>query len=163
MNEDFAKEFKTFREQIYGIVSEHDVILRALVGSNSEKIVSTFDDTAALKVIDLYPIWQTEITVTADDRYQYEGKLYKAIQSHVTQADWAPDVTPALWTVIDVEHMGTVDDPIPASRGMEYEYGKYYIEEDIIYLCEREGEVAGGKVTLQYLPSELVGQYFRVV
>lgn len=162
MNEDFAKEFKTFREQIYGIVSEHDVILRALVGSNSEKIISTFDDTAALKVIDLYPQWQADLEVSVGDRYQYNGKLYKCIQSHTTQADWTPDVTPAMWTVIDVQHAGTIDDPIPASRGMEYEYGLYYIESDVIYLCERTGEAAGGKVTLQYMPSELVGQYFTV-
>ena len=27
-------------------------------------------------------------------------------------------------------------------------------------LCQREGEEAGGTIVLQYLPHELVGQYF---
>ena len=29
-----------------------------------------------------------------------------------------------------------------------------------LYLCERTGEAAGGVIVLQYLPHELVGQYF---
>lgn len=122
----------------------------------------TADDQTAARALDLYPMWEADIAVSIDDRYQYEGKLYKVIQAHTTQADWAPDITPAMWTVIDVQHAGTIDDPIPASRGMEYEYGKYYSEGESIYLCERTGEAAGGKIVLQYLPSELVGQYFSV-
>lgn len=123
----------------------------------------TADDQTAARALDLYPMWEADIAVSVDDRYQYEGKLYKVIQAHTTQADWAPDITPAMWTVIDVQHAGTIDDPIPASRGMEYEYGKYYSEGESIYLCERTGEAAGGKIVLQYLPSELIGQYFTVV
>lgn len=29
-----------------------------------------------------------------------------------------------------------------------------------VYLCTRTGEAAGGTVVLQYMPHELVGQYF---
>lgn len=163
MNEDFAKEFKAFREQIYEIVMGHDAILRTLVNDKTEKIVGTFDDVAAVKVIDLHPQWAAGLTVAVGDRYQYQDKLYKVIQSHTTQSDWTPDATPALWAVINAEHQGTLTDPIPASRGMEYEYGKYYSEGESIYLCERAGEAAGGKIVLQYLPSELVGQYFTEV
>ena len=84
---------------------------------------------------------------------------------HTTQADWPPHSTPAMWTIIDLEHAGTQDDPIPAARGMEYEYGKYYFdsEDGKTYKCERTGEAAGGKIVLQYLPHELVGNYFKAV
>jgi len=70
-----------------------------------------------------------------------------------------------MWTIINVDHAGTQDDPIPAARGMEYEYGLYYKdpEDTKLYLCERMGEAAGGKITLQYLPHELVGSYFKAV
>ena len=163
MYEEIMREFKTFREQVYAKFAEYDEILRTLIGSNSEKIVSTFTDENALKVIDLYPKWAVGIAVSVGDRYQYEGKLYKCVQAHTTQSDWTPDITPALWTVIDVEHTGTLVDPIPAVAGMEYEYGKYYIESETIYICQRTGEPAGGKITLYYLPSQLVGQYFEVV
>ena len=72
-------------------------------------------------------------------------------------------MTPALWAVDgDPSEAGTLEDPITAARGMEYEYGLYYKdpEDGKIYLCQREGEEAGGTIVLQYLPHELVGQYF---
>ena len=156
------KEFKTFREQVYAKFAEYDEILRTLISSNSEKIVSTFTDENAVKVIDLYPVWTVGISVAKYSRYQYNGKLYKCIQAHTTQADWTPDVTPALWTVIDVTHAGTIGDPIPAVAGMEYVYGKYYIEGETVYICKRTGEAEGGTIVLQFLPSQLVGQYFEI-
>ena len=121
------------------------------------------NDQLALKYSAMYPIWATGIAVEVGQRYQYGDKLYKVIQPHTTQADWTPDATPALWTVIDVVHAGTIEDPIPAVAGMEYEYGKYYSEDGTIYICHRTGEASGGKITLYYLPSQLVGQYFEVV
>ena len=163
MYEELLKEFKIFREQVYAKFAECDEILRTLISSNSEKIVSTFTDENAVKVIDLYPVWTVGIAVAKDSRYQFNNKLYKVVQAHTTQADWTPDVTPALWTVIDVTHAGTIDDPIPAVAGMEYVYGKYYIEGKTVYICKRIGEAEGGTIVLQFLPSQLVGQYFEVV
>ena len=86
-------------------------------------------------------------------------------QAHTTQEGWEPDKTPAMFTVIDEEHTGTQDDPIPAAKGMEYTYGLYYTdpEDGKLYRCERTGEQPGGKVTLQFLPHELVGLYFTEV
>ena len=84
------------------------------------------------------------------------------VSDHTTQADWTPDAVPALYTVIDVSHTGTQDDPIPAARGMEYVYGLHYSdsEDGKLYQCHRTGEAYGGTVVLQYLPHELVGHYF---
>ena len=122
----------------------------------------TADDNTALTGIELYPVWAVGIAVAKDSRYQYEGKLYKCVQAHTTQAHWTPDITPALWTVIDATHSGTIDDPIPASAGMEYVKGKYYVEGTTIYLMNREGMNDGESVVLQFLPSALVGQYFEI-
>ena len=169
MYEELLKEFKIFREQVYAKFAEYDEILRTLIGSNSEKIVSTFTDENALKVIDLCPVWDVGIAITQDminkgqNRYQDNGKLYKCIQPHTTQADWRPESTPALWTLIDVTHAGTIDDPIPAVAGMEYTKGLYYIEDGVIYLMNREGMAEGETITLHYLPSQLVGQYFAKI
>ena len=118
----------------------------------------------------LYPSWAAGGTVAADARMYYaatgtKGRLYKAARGHTTQEGWEPDKTPALWTVIEVEHTGVQDDPIPAARGMEYVYGLYYLdgEDGKLYLCQRTGEVSGGTVVLQYLPHELMGHYFTEV
>ena len=37
--------------------------------------------------------------------------------------------------IIDEEHEGTLDDPIPYVQQMSIEKGKYYIQYDIIYLA----------------------------
>ena len=165
MNE-ILKEFKTFRDQVYAKFAEYDEILRTLIGSNSEKIVSTFTDENALKVIELYPKWTEGVAVSAGGRYQFNDRLYKCVQAHTTQADWTPDKTPALWTLIDVTHAGTIDDPIPVPSevsSFEYAWGKYYIEGETIYLCNREGGQEGDTYTLNFKPSELIGHYFEVV
>ena len=46
--------------------------------------------------------------------------------------------TGALFEAIDIEHAGTVDDPIPFTQGMELVAGKYYSEDGVTYLCTRD-------------------------
>ena len=66
-------------------------------------------DEFALQTIDMFPYWKTGLTVTQDDisngkhRYQYNGKLYRCVQAHTTQADWTPDKTPALWVEVSLD------------------------------------------------------------
>lgn len=127
-----------------------------------EAAATSLPDSDAAKAVELFPAWAYPVSYVVGNRVSDGGKLYKCRQAHTSQEGWKPSATPALWVVIDVTHAGTQDDPIPASRGMEYEYGKYYLdsEDGKTYLCERTGEVAGGKIVLQYLPHELVGNYF---
>ena len=130
-----------------------------------EQAAVSLSDGEAATVPELITAWAYPVDYAEGDRRSYGGKVHKCRQAHTSQADWTPDKTPNLWAVIDAEHAGTQDDPIPAARGMEYEYGKYYLdgEDGKTYLCERTGEQAGGKITLQYLPHELVGNYFKAV
>lgn len=130
-----------------------------------EAAAVSLPDSEAATAVELFPAWAYPVDYTEGDRVNDGGKLYKCQQAHTSQDGWNPAATPALWVVIDVEHAGTQDDPIPASRGMEYEYGLYYLdsEDGKTYKCERVGEQDGGKIVLQYLPHELVGQYFTEV
>ena len=130
-----------------------------------EAAATSLPDSDAATAVELFPKWVYPVSYIEGNRVSDGGKLYKCQQAHTSQGGWKPSTTPALWVVIDVAHAGTQDDPIPASRGMEYEYGKYYLdsEDGKTYKCERIGEAAGGKIVLQYLPHELVGQYFTAV
>lgn len=130
-----------------------------------EAAAVSLPDGEAATAVELFPAWAYPVSYAVGDRRSDGGKLYRCQQAHTSQADWPPHLTPALWVVVDVTHAGTQDDPIPASRGMEYEYGKYYLdsEDGKTYKCERIGEAAGGKIVLQYLPHELVGNYFTAV
>jgi hypothetical protein len=129
-----------------------------------EAAATSLPDGEAAAAVELFPKWEYPHDYVVGDRVNdiSTNKLYKCMQAHTSQALWEPAATPALWVVIDVTHAGTQDDPIPASRGMEYEYGNYYLdsEDGKTYKCERIGEAAGGKIVLQYLPHELVGNYF---
>lgn len=127
-----------------------------------EAAATSLPDSDAAKAVELFPAWAYPVSYIEGNRVSDGGKLYKCRQEHTSQEGWKPSATPALWVVIDVTHAGTQDDPIPASRGMEYEYGKYYLdsEDGKTYKCERTGEASGGKIVLQYLPHELVGNYF---
>lgn len=63
----------------------------------------SISDEAALEAISLFPHWKEDEAVAVGDRKQYNGLLYKCIQAHTTQADWQPDITPALWAVVSLE------------------------------------------------------------
>lgn len=63
----------------------------------------TVTDETALEAIELYPVWSSGISVSVNDRYQYNDKLYKCVQAHTTQADWTPDKTPALWVEVSLD------------------------------------------------------------
>lgn len=150
----------------------------ARVASNEEVNNITFVALAETKVLDddtaarhanVFPVWAVGVTFKVGQMRvdPLNGKLYRVRegQAHTSVEGWNPSLIPALWTVVDVNHAGTADDPIPADRGMEFTYGLYYLdpEDGKTYLCTRAGETEGGTVILQFLPHELVGQYFEEV
>lgn len=121
------------------------------------------DDNTALQHKGLFEEWRVGVDCEVGSLRNFEGALYKCRQGHTSQVDWTPDATPALWAAINVANAGTVDDPIPAERGMEYTYGLCYLdpEDGRVYLCQRGDETGG--IVLQYLPHELTGNYFTLV
>ena len=135
----------------------------------------TAPDQAAARAPEFYPAFQDVVGTYqkkgARVRYTVNNKpvLYKlTCEDQTTDGTliietWNPVDASSIWTAIDIEHEGTLEDPIPAVAGMEYVYGKYYIEGETVYICKRTGEAEGGTIVLQFLPSQLVGQYFKVV
>lgn len=127
-------------------------------------LAASADDNTAAKNADVFSPWVPDIEITQEmidknmARYKYSDAVYRAKQPHTTQLGWEPNIATSLFDRLDVEHEGTLDDPIPAYANMVYEQGKYYVENDIIYLCIRNTEIA-----VAYTPSQLVGQYFEVV
>ena len=61
------------------------------------------DDAAALDAMAIYPAWEIGAAYAVNDRIRYGVNLYKCVQAHTSQADWIPDVTPALWVKVSVE------------------------------------------------------------
>lgn len=65
-----------------------------------EKAATSLDDADALEAVELFKSWYSGIAYLADERVQYNGKLYRCVQAHTSQTDWEPDRTPALWTEV---------------------------------------------------------------
>ena len=114
-------------------------------------------DKEALSVKEFYPRWENFIGKTLEVGFivLYYNNLYRSRQTHTAQSDWYPSLnTASLYEVIEVEHSGTLDDPIPYSVPMEIFSGKYYTEDGITYLCTRDSGIA-----LSHPLSALVGVY----
>lgn len=65
-----------------------------------EKTAVTLTDSEAFDVAELFPMWKVDTAYQTGDRVQYEGKLYKCLQSHTSQADWIPTTAVSLWVEV---------------------------------------------------------------
>ena len=118
----------------------------------------TVDDNTALRMVDFYPEWTSGTAYETGFKVSRGGRLWRVIQSHTSQIGWEPENAPSLWEQINETHEGTPDDPIPYEGNMALEAGKYYIQDRVIYLCDRD------TVNPVYQPlSDLVGLYVTIV
>jgi hypothetical protein len=65
-----------------------------------DSVLEILTDEQAESVPDAFPAWMAGTAYAVGARVRYEGDLYKCVQAHTSQADWAPDATPALWARI---------------------------------------------------------------
>ena len=61
--------------------------------------VGTLDAVTASEHADLFAEWANPIAYTVGQLRRYNGKLYKCVQAHTSQADWTPDTSASLWSV----------------------------------------------------------------
>ena len=101
------------------VTSDYGVVAGVL---NAEKSVRAgiqtmgLTDTESLKVKDLYPEWESMMgrQVNKDEKYLYDGRLWKVLQQHTVQETWKPgEGTESLYTEVVESHAGTKEDPIP--------------------------------------------------
>lgn len=113
-----------------------DILIKSLVNT-----IEIADSTSA-KMQDYYPTFESIVgqTVKLGFKFTYNGSLWKTTQANLLiQAHYTPGTgTESLYTKIDEEHAGNKYDPIPYSGNMALENGKYYIQNDVVYLCNRD-------------------------
>ena len=116
------------------------------------------DDNTALRMKSFYPTFESIVgkTVKKGYKFTYGGKLWSVVQPELTiQSHYAPGAgMESLYTEVCETHNGTLDDPIPYDGNMVLTAGKYYTQNDIIYLCNRDT----GNPVYHHL-AELVGLY----
>lgn len=117
-------------------------------------------DNEALSVKDFYPAWESKIGDNVEQGYKmtYGENLWKVRQNHLIQEHYPPSLaTEALYEVIEEQHEGSSEDPIPYVPPMEIFGGKYYTQNDVKYRCTRDSLTA-----LSHDLSALVGLYVEI-
>ena len=123
----------------------------------------------ALEVVEWFPKWGVDFkegdAITKGTKFQYEGKLYAVLQDHTILAHYYPSInTASLYVEVTPEYndqgeeLGTLENPIPYEGNMVLENGKYYIQNEVVYLCNRD---SGNPV--YHALKDLVGLYVEVV
>ena len=65
-------------------------------------------DEQAITVKNIYPAWDGNGVSYQKDYYlTHNGKLYKVLQAHTSQEDWAPDLAPSLFAEVLPGQSGT--------------------------------------------------------
>lgn len=65
-----------------------------------EKAALSLDDIDALEAINLFPNWEAGKQFEVGARANYEGILYKCLQTHTAQEAWTPTAAPSLWAKV---------------------------------------------------------------
>ena len=97
-----------------------------------EKSSVSLTDEDALQAVELFPQWVIGRAYAVDERLQYNGVLYRVVQAHTSQADWTPDITPALFVVVSLDEWPELLEPTGAhdayKKGDKVTFnGKHYI------------------------------------
>ena len=137
--EEIAKIESSVAEQM---AAEHarPMTMEEVVRLTISKTINAIDiaDNTALRMVEFYPEWSAEQAYTAGYKAQRGGKLWRCLQAHTAQTGWEPENAASLWTEICESHDGTKYDPIPYNGNMALQSGKYYTQNNILYLCNRD-------------------------
>lgn len=109
------------------------------------KGAQSLTDEEALEVKGIYEQWEKLCergeTVKKDYIFAHGADLYRVEQPEYTFAwHYVPGSvgTESLFSHVDEEHKGTINDPIPYVNGMELYAGKYYEQYGVVYYCNRD-------------------------
>ncbi len=156
--EDYTEPEPT--EYVKDVPSADDIVsqLKELAQAQVEALT----DDEAKKVPALFPLWSPDSKAYAvGDRVWYQASLYKCVQAHTSQSTWNPKDAVSLWANVSEESQeadGSREHPYQWESGMTCYNGKYYIEDNILYICTRD---SGGPVynRIADLPA---GLYFQI-
>ena len=156
-----VQEYQEIFETPY-IPTKNDLAMELMMVRIPEEI-NTYNLTndEAIRYKSLHPTFSEIVgqTVKRGFRFVYENELYSVNQDNLTiQEQHSPGTgTESLYEIVDEEHSGTKDDPIPWRKNMQCYKDKYYIQNEIVYKCTRDSGNA-----LQNDIIDLIGHYFEV-
>lgn len=108
---------------------------------------ATLTEEAALVCVHLYRPWAVGVSYAEGEYLTYgenkvgDPQLYKVAQTHTSQADWTPDITPALFTPIGLTEEGYPIWAQPTGEHDAYNTGDIVSYNDTLYISTIDGNV----------------------
>lgn len=107
-----------------------------------EKASASLDDSDAFYAPELFPAWKSnKHSYKSGDRVHFDENLYKCIQNHTSQEDWAPDVAVSLWIEIPDPAEEWPEWNQPAGAHDAYQTGDKVSHEDKHWISDIDANV----------------------
>ena len=116
--------------------AEAEAIVAALV-----KLRESATDGQALSVPVLYPAWRSGVNYVTGQRVLHGGVLYKALQDHTSQDDWAPDAAPSLFAKVLIPDPETIPEWQQPDSTNPYMQGDKVIHNGKTWVSDIDGNV----------------------
>lgn len=81
-------------------LTQQEVSWLAQISTKDKVLADQLTDAELTKLGELYPDWEVGVDYVIDDVISYHNELYKVIQAHTSQADWAPNIATNLFTKV---------------------------------------------------------------
>lgn len=121
-------------------MKKSELIAKTAKVKAAQRTASTaLDDVTALDAMAIFEEWQTATTYNAGVRVQYNEVLYKCVQAHTSQTDWAPDATPALWSEVSADEWAEWKQPTGAHNA--YNTGDKCSYKGKHWICTADGNI----------------------
>lgn len=90
---------------------------------------------------DMFEDWRPGVNYKAGQIRKYEVTLYKIVQDHVSQSDWAPPNTPAMYDAFTINPSGYEEWKKPTGAHNAYNKGKIVMYKGTLYISLIDGNI----------------------
>ena len=106
-----------------------------------EKAALSLSDEDALEAVNLFTNWKSNTQYEKDARVNYNGVLYKCLQSHTSQEAWTPTDAPSLWAKVLIPDPNIIPEWEQPDSTNPYMKGDKVMFEEKIYESTNDNNV----------------------
>jgi hypothetical protein len=96
----WAEQKDQILSQLGGIAESKATAAAARLAIKQTVLAGDLAEEDLGQIVDLWPAWAAGVSYAVDEIVRHEGSLYKVVQAHTSQSDWAPPDVPALFAKI---------------------------------------------------------------
>ena len=117
-------------DEVSALSELHQLRAAARLDVTDRLKADALDQATIEAVAGIYDPWEPGLAVTVGQVLRWDGTLVEVLQAHTTQADWTPDVVPALFRVYRTDDGSG---PIEWIAGVAVTAGEQVIYQGVTY------------------------------